>query len=86
MHARHTQTAVVTASRSPGRIERPRRRHRPRMLIVTEQALRKLGLERSSTRVVIQGIRKTVGGMAAETHGPRGLQIVCIVEFDGGGL
>ena len=51
-------------------------------MIVTEQALRKLGLERSSTRVVIQGFGN-VGGMAAKLMSRAGFKIVCIVEYDG---
>ena len=51
-------------------------------MIVTEQALRKLGLERSSTRVVIQGFGN-VGGMAAKLMARAGFKIICIVEYDG---
>jgi glutamate dehydrogenase (NAD(P)+) len=83
MHARHTQTAVVTGKPinlggSKGRAEATGRG----CMIVTEQALRKLGLERSSTRVVIQGFGN-VGGMAAKLMSRAGFKIVCIVEFDG---
>ena len=83
MHARHTQTAVVTGKPinlggSKGRAEATGRG----CMIVTEQALRKLGLERSSTRVVIQGFGN-VGGMAAKLMARAGFKIVCIVEFDG---
>src|ERR1700728_1710738 len=65
MHARHTQTAVVTGKPidlggSRGRTEATGRG----CMIVTDQALRRFGLERSSTRVVIQGFGN-VGGMAA---------------------
>ena len=51
-------------------------------MIVTEQALRKLGLERSATRVVIQGFGN-VGGMAAKLMARAGFKIVCIIEYDG---
>src|SRR6202790_3321544 len=56
MHARSTQTAVVTGKPinlggSKGRPVAPGRG----CMIVTKQALRKLGLEPTSTRVVIQG-------------------------------
>jgi glutamate dehydrogenase (NAD(P)+) len=83
MHARHTQTAVVTGKPinlggSKGRAEATGRG----CMIVTEQALRKLGLERSSTRVVIQGFGN-VGGMAAKLMSRAGFKIVCIVEYDG---
>ena len=48
-------------------------------MIVTDQALRRLGLERSSTRVVIQGFGN-VGGMAAKLMARAGFKIVCIIE------
>jgi glutamate dehydrogenase (NAD(P)+) len=83
MHARHTQTAVVTGKPinlggSKGRSEATGRG----CMIVTEQALRKLGLERSSTRVVIQGFGN-VGGMAAKLMSRAGFKVVCIIEWDG---
>src|SRR5580658_3254546 len=83
MHARHTQTAVVTGKPinlggSKGRAEATGRG----CMIVTEQALRKLGLERSSTRVVIQGFGN-VGGMAARLMSRAGFKIICIIEWDG---
>jgi glutamate dehydrogenase (NAD(P)+) len=83
MHARHTQTAVVTGKPinlggSKGRAEATGRG----CMIVTEQALRKLGLDRSATRVVIQGFGN-VGGMAAKLMSRAGFKIVCIIEYDG---
>ena len=83
MHARHTHTAVVTGKPvnlggSKGRADATGRG----CMIVTEQALRKLGLERSSTRVVIQGFGN-VGGMAAKLMSRAGFKIICIVEWDG---
>src|SRR5215471_16682229 len=83
MHSRHTQTAVVTGKPidlggSRGRIEATGRG----CMVVTEQALRKLGLERSATRVVIQGFGN-VGGMAAKLMTRAGFKVVCIVEWDG---
>jgi glutamate dehydrogenase (NAD(P)+) len=83
MHARHTQTAVVTGKPialggSRGRAEATGRG----CMIVTEQALRRLGLERSSTRVVIQGFGN-VGGMAAKLMSRAGFKIICIIEWDG---
>src|SRR5579863_5123227 len=83
MHARHTQTAVVTGKPvnlggSRGRSEATGRG----CMIVTEQALGRLGLERSSTRVVIQGFGN-VGGMAAKLMARAGFKIVSIIEFDG---
>src|SRR6202451_1107947 len=83
MHARHTQTAVVTGKPidlggSRGRTEATGRG----CMIVTDQALRRLGLERSSSRVVIQGFGN-VGGMAARLMARAGYKIVSIIEFDG---
>src|SRR6202789_30523 len=83
MHARHTQTAVVTGKPidlggSRGRAEATGRG----CMIVTEQALRRIGLERASARVVIQGFGN-VGGMAAKLMSRAGFKIICIVEWDG---
>jgi glutamate dehydrogenase (NAD(P)+) len=83
MHAGQAATAVVTGKPiylggSKGRAEATGRG----CMIVTEQALRKLGLERSSTRVVIQGFGN-VGGMAAKLMSRAGFKIVCIIEYDG---
>ncbi len=83
MHARHTQTAVVTGKPialggSKGRAEATGRG----CMIVIEQALRRLGLERSATRVVIQGFGN-VGSMAAKLMARAGFKIICIIEWDG---
>ncbi len=83
MHARMTQAAVVTGKPiamggSKGRAEATGRG----CMIVTDQALRRLGLERSATRVVIQGFGN-VGGMAAKLMSRAGYKIVCIIEWDG---
>ncbi len=83
MHARMTQAAVVTGKPiaiggSKGRAEATGRG----CMIVTDQALRRLGLERSATRVVIQGFGN-VGGMAAKLMTRAGYKIVCIIEWDG---
>src|SRR5450631_4327670 len=83
MHARRTVTAVVTGKPidlggSRGRTEATGRG----CMIVIEQALRRFGLERSATRVVIQGFGN-VGGMAAKLMARAGFKIICIIEFDG---
>jgi glutamate dehydrogenase (NAD(P)+) len=83
MHARHTETAVVTGKPidlggSRGRSEATGRG----CMIVAEQALRRLGLDRASTRLVIQGFGN-VGGMAAKLMARAGFKIVSIIEFDG---
>src|SRR6266702_3831645 len=66
MRAGHTQTAVVTGKPidlggSRGRTEATGRG----CMVVIEQALKRFGLERKDTRVVIQGFGN-VGGMAAK--------------------
>jgi glutamate dehydrogenase (NAD(P)+) len=83
MHARQTQAAVVTGKPiaiggSKGRSEATGRG----CMIVTDQALRRLGLERSSTRVVIQGFGN-VGSMSAKLMARAGYRIICIIEWDG---
>jgi glutamate dehydrogenase (NAD(P)+) len=82
MHVRHTQTAVVTGKPialggSKGRAEATGRG----CMIVVDQALRHLALERSATRVVIQGFGN-VGGMAARLMARAGYKIICIIEWD----
>src|SRR5215470_11706676 len=83
MHARHTVTAVVTGKPmalggSRGRTEATGRG----CMFVTLEALKKLGLNPRSSRVVIQGFGN-VGGMAAKLMSAAGFQIVCIIESDG---
>jgi glutamate dehydrogenase (NAD(P)+) len=82
MRSGHTQTAVVTGKPidlggSRGRAEATGRG----CMIVTAQALRKLGLDRSSARVVIQGFGN-VGGMAAKIMARAGFKIIAIIEYD----
>ncbi len=83
MHMRHTDTAVVTGKplELGGSRGRPEATGRGCM-IVTLQALRRLGLEPGSARVVIQGFGN-VGGMAARLMSRAGFRIVCIIEYDG---
>jgi glutamate dehydrogenase (NAD(P)+) len=83
MRAGHTQTAVVTGKPidlggSRGRTEATGRG----CMIVTEQALRRFGLDRKSARVVIQGFGN-VGGMAAKLMANAGFKIIALVEWDG---
>jgi glutamate dehydrogenase (NAD(P)+) len=83
MHARQTVASVVTGKPidlggSRGRAEATGRG----CMIVTDQALRRLGLERSATRVVIQGFGN-VGGMAAKLMQRAGYKIICLIEWDG---
>jgi glutamate dehydrogenase (NAD(P)+) len=82
MHARHATTAVVTGKPmelggSRGRSEATGRG----CMIVTLKALKRLGMEPSATRVVIQGFGN-VGGMAARLMTRAGFKIIAIVEYD----
>ena len=83
MHARHTVTAVVTGKpRSLGGSRgRPEATGRGCMM-VTQKALKQLGLTPETSRVVIQGFGN-VGGMAAKLMSAVGFKIVCIIEYDG---
>src|ERR1700683_1011674 len=83
MHMRQTVTAVVTGKPEAlgGSRGRPEATGRG-CLIVTIQALKRLGLSPESARVVIQGFGN-VGGMAAKLMKAVGFKIVCIVEYDG---
>ena len=83
MHRRATSTAVVTGKPldlggSRGRPEATGRG----CLIVTQQALKRFGLNPANTRVVIQGFGN-VGGMAAKLMAREGFKIICIIEYDG---
>jgi glutamate dehydrogenase (NAD(P)+) len=83
MHKRHTVTAVVTGKPldlggSRGRPEATGRG----CLIVSSQALKKLGKTPQDTCVVIQGFGN-VGGMAAKLMSRAGFKVVCIIEWDG---
>ena len=83
MHRRETTTAVVTGKPlnlggSKGRVEATGRG----CLIVTLQALRKLGMDPSSTTVVVQGFGN-VGGTAAKLMQRSGLKIVSLIEVEG---
>ncbi len=83
MHARHTETAVVTGKPldiggSRGRAEATGRG----CMFAVEQALLKLGMDKFSTRVIVQGFGN-VGGMAAKLMQQAGFKIICVIEFDG---
>src|SRR5438270_4100502 len=83
MHTRQTTTAVVTGKPlnlggSKGRPEATGRG----CMIVTQQALRRFGLEPANTRVVVQGFGN-VGGMAAKLMSRAGFKIICVIEHDG---
>ena len=83
MHRRQNMTAVVTGKPlalggSRGRTEATGRG----CMMVTMQALRRLGLESSNTRVVVQGFGN-VGSNAAKLMARSGFKVVSIVEYDG---
>jgi len=83
MHRRQTSTAVVTGKplNLGGSLGRPEATGRG-CLIVTLQALKRLGLKPQETSVVIQGFGN-VGGMAARLMYKTGLKIIAIIEYDG---
>jgi glutamate dehydrogenase (NAD(P)+) len=83
MHKRHTVTAVVTGKplELGGSRGRPEATGRGCM-IVTMQALRRFGLDPSTTRVIVQGFGN-VGGMAARLMSRAGFKIICVIEYDG---
>jgi glutamate dehydrogenase (NAD(P)+) len=83
MHKRQSVTAVVTGKPlalggSRGRTEATGRG----CMVVTLQALRRLGMDVSNTRVVVQGFGN-VGGNAAKLMARSGFKIVAVVEYDG---
>jgi glutamate dehydrogenase (NAD(P)+) len=83
MHSRHTVTAVVTGKPldlggSRGRVEATGRG----CMMVTLQALKRIGKSPSETSVVIQGFGN-VGGMAARLMAREGFRIISIIEYDG---
>ena len=82
MHQRHTVTAVVTGKplELGGSRGRPEATGRGCM-IVTMQALKRLGLAVQDTRVIIQGFGN-VGGMAARLMSRAGFKVISIVEWD----
>ena len=83
MHARHTVTAVVTGKPMALGGSRGRKEATGRgCMIVTQQALKKLGMAPCDCRVVIQGFGN-VGGMAARLMSAAGFRIICIAEHDG---
>jgi len=84
MHKRHTVTAVVTGKPvemggSLGRREATGRG----CMIVTREALRKLGLPVQGTRVVVQGFGN-VGSIAAQLMEEQGMMVVAVSDKSGG--
>ncbi|HVX66128.1 MAG TPA: Glu/Leu/Phe/Val dehydrogenase [Bryobacteraceae bacterium] len=83
MHVGHTATAVVTGKPldlggSRGRPEATGRG----CMIVTLEALKRMGLDPRSTRVVVQGFGN-VGSMAARLMSEAGFKIIALIEVEG---
>jgi glutamate dehydrogenase (NAD(P)+) len=84
MHTRQTCTAVVTGKPLNMGGSRGRREATGRgVMIVCDQALNKLGLNRDECRVIVQGFGN-VGSNAARLMFEAGYKIIGIVEYDGG--
>ncbi len=84
MHMRQTVTAVVTGKPINIGGSRGRREATGRgILVVCDEAIRKLGLNRESTRVIVQGFGN-VGSNAANLMAEAGYKVIGISEVDGG--
>jgi glutamate dehydrogenase (NAD(P)+) len=83
MHMRQTVTAVVTGKPINIGGSRGRREATGRgIMIVCEQAIRKLGLSREYTRVIVQGFGN-VGSNAAYLMAAAGYKVIGVIERDG---
>jgi glutamate dehydrogenase (NAD(P)+) len=84
MHMRQTVTAVVTGKPINIGGSRGRREATGRgVLIVCEEAIKKLGLSRDRTRVIVQGFGN-VGSNAARLMAQEGYKVIGIDEVGGG--
>src|SRR5689334_5404215 len=84
MHMRQTVTAVVTGKPINIGGSRGRREATGRgVLIVCEEAIKKLGFDRERTRVIVQGFGN-VGSNAARLMAQAGYKVIGIVEVGGG--
>ena len=84
MHMRQTVTAVVTGKPINIGGSRGRREATGRgVMIVCDEALKKLRMEREATRVIIQGFGN-VGSNAAKLMSDSGYKIIGLAEYDGG--
>ncbi len=84
MHVRHTETAVVTGKPLDLGGSRGRREATGRgCMLVCDQAIRRLGLERGRTRVIVQGFGN-VGSNSAHLLYRAGYQVIGVDEYDGG--
>jgi glutamate dehydrogenase (NAD(P)+) len=84
MHMRQTVTAVVTGKPLNMGGSRGRREATGRgLMVVCDEALKKLGLNRDETRVIVQGFGN-VGSNAARLMHEHGYKIIGVAEIDGG--
>src|SRR5689334_2795710 len=84
MHMRQTVTAVVTGKPLNIGGSRGRREATGRgIMIVCDEAIKKLGLTREGSRVIIQGFGN-VGSNAARLMAEAGYKVIGIGEWDGG--
>ena len=84
MHMRQTVTAVVTGKPINIGGSRGRREATGRgIMIVCDEAVKKLNLSPESTRVIVQGFGN-VGSNAARLMAEAGYKVIGIVEVDGG--
>ncbi len=84
MHMRQTCTAVVTGKPINIGGSRGRREATGRgVMMMCNQAIRKLGLQPPSTRVIVQGFGN-VGSNAALLMSQAGYKVIGILEVDGG--
>ncbi len=84
MHMRQTVTAVVTGKPINMGGSRGRREATGRgVMMVCDEAVKKLGMSRESSRVIVQGFGN-VGSHAAQLMFAGGYKIIGIAEYDGG--
>ncbi|HMH01488.1 MAG TPA: Glu/Leu/Phe/Val dehydrogenase [Terriglobales bacterium] len=84
MHMRQTVTAVVTGKPINIGGSRGRREATGRgIMVVCDEAIKKLALSRESSRVIIQGFGN-VGSNAARLMAEAGYKVIGIAEVDGG--
>ncbi len=83
MHMRQTVTSVVTGKPINIGGSRGRREATGRgIMIVCDQAIKKLGLKPENTRVIVQGFGN-VGSNAARLMSDAGYKIIGVIEVDG---
>ncbi|HLJ86514.1 MAG TPA: Glu/Leu/Phe/Val dehydrogenase [Candidatus Angelobacter sp.] len=84
MHMRQTVTAVVTGKPINIGGSRGRREATGRgVMIACDEALKKFGMDKTATRVIVQGFGN-VGSNAAKLMAEAGYKIIGVAEYDGG--